>query len=485
MYAYFKKLDYFSTGKDCVLLAVLLCLGPRMQSEQAGEGCYTQCLLAQCAASPLHTHPAILPCTPSAAPAECIYSPHAARGFAREFVKDLEVGGGRRSGSKSGAVVTGAGAKAVGACSAQIADKVGRSSSREEGGRAGAACPHALPTRHASTFPAVPAAPPPPPPPASQPTLLLLILCHVPCRPPAPEPSSTSFDPPSSSGCPGRTAAAAAAPARAAAGPWCCRSRAAASGAATSPARWVTGGGGVHQPPKQAAAERCALCVWTAAAEHACNNCPAPHPFCRAAGVQGVHAAGGAEQGPATPGGQPHEAHAQGSRCAPAAISASSSGRRGVRQRRSGARRRVLQAAAAAGGQHCAPRQRSGSMLWRRRVWQQQQRHSTAGSTGSRRRTDGRGRGGAKRDCFWRQGLQLSGQQGRHRVAPLGTAAWSGMRHAAAVRTCKQSASHLQGIHREVPCFTKGIMNMGGRSCEARGTKNKRSRESCSCNHMK
>ena len=71
MYAYFKKLDYFSTVRSVVL---------SLSSHPLTR-------------SPAHSSPlppSLPPPPPPPSPQECKYAPHAARGLAREFVKDLE-----------------------------------------------------------------------------------------------------------------------------------------------------------------------------------------------------------------------------------------------------------------------------------------------------------------------------------------------------------------------------------------------------------
>lgn len=69
MYAYFKNLDYFSTG------ACVLWFGGRRCEQRAGS----------------RRDPTNPPPSASIAHAECTYSPFAARGLPREFIKDLEV----------------------------------------------------------------------------------------------------------------------------------------------------------------------------------------------------------------------------------------------------------------------------------------------------------------------------------------------------------------------------------------------------------
>ena len=84
MYAYFKRLDYFSTGGGV--------RGGHLGEE---EGCTGGLPATQ---PPADARQA-LPCCPPPPPRghtqthpECVYAPFAARGLAREFVKDLEVG---------------------------------------------------------------------------------------------------------------------------------------------------------------------------------------------------------------------------------------------------------------------------------------------------------------------------------------------------------------------------------------------------------
>ena len=122
MYAYFKRLDYFSTGGPglawegwmgavpAARVDVARCMGhvagqrwmclllagwPGMP---APTGCCTAaCHPAAASLSPLLPCPMLPACLPACRclpAAECIYAPFAARGFAREFVKDLEVGWG-------------------------------------------------------------------------------------------------------------------------------------------------------------------------------------------------------------------------------------------------------------------------------------------------------------------------------------------------------------------------------------------------------
>ena len=97
MYAYFKRLDYFSTGG---------CTGPGVQCGRwravgwgawlaPGEGGAASGGTPLSAPLRLPARPMSSPTRPPCSPpwlAECVYAPFAARGFAREFVKDLEVG---------------------------------------------------------------------------------------------------------------------------------------------------------------------------------------------------------------------------------------------------------------------------------------------------------------------------------------------------------------------------------------------------------